>query len=104
MSYISPDLGRKLIEILDRDCAVASSVAATLRSRDGRLTEGMFLKDGLGASDLGSISRSLHCFSQMGWCFQSGDHWQSAGARIPDWVPAFLAGAAATFKYGRPEN
>lgn len=105
MSYISQDIGRQLVEELGPDCATASAVASTLRTKDGqRLTTERFVGNGVARSDIGTVHRVLERFTLHDWCARDGNLWLSKGARLPEWVPPFLSGAAAMRRYGRPES
>ncbi|KAF0225754.1 MAG: hypothetical protein FD176_201 [Rhodospirillaceae bacterium] len=105
MSHISQDIGRQLVEELGPDCATASAVAATLRAKDGlRLPIDRFVGNGVARSDMGIVHRVLERFALHDWCARDGDLWLSRGARMPEWVPPFLSGAAAMRRYGRPES
>ena len=105
MSHISLGIGRRLVEVLGSDCATASAVAMTLRAKSGlRLAIERFVGNGVARSELGTVHRVLERFATHDWCAPEDSLWLSKGANMPEWVPAFLLGAAAMRRYGRPES
>lgn len=92
-------VARSIVVRLGADCGIASSVAAVLRARQGKLLDaGAFTDAGIPLGASGAVERTLADFANRGWCAREGRMWRAEAT--PPGLAEFLAGAAAMREFG----